>query len=132
MERPNLELTITTFKLSQLSYCSLVWMFHDRASNNKINKVHERALRIIHKDSTSNFQELLSKINSVSVHQRNLQLLLTEIYKTVHSLNLTFMTQVFEEKDVPYDFHENNSLALPNAKTTFYGMDTVRYIGKKL
>ena len=94
-------------------------MFHDRASTNKVNKIHERASKIIHKDSTSNFQELLSKSNSVSVHQRNLQLLLIEIYKTVHNLNPAFMTKVFEEKDVPYNFRENNSLALPKAKTTF-------------
>ena len=59
-------------------------MFHDRKMNNKSNKIHERALRIIHKDSTSNFEELLIKSNSVSVHQRNLQLLLTEIYKTAY------------------------------------------------
>ena len=42
------------------------------------------------------------------------------------------MTQVFEEKDVPYNFRESNSLALPKAKITLYGIDTVRYIGKNL
>ena len=62
MERPHLELKIATFTMSQVSYCPLVWMFHDKASNNKINKINERTLRIIHKDSTSNFQELLSKV----------------------------------------------------------------------
>ena len=125
MEKPQLKLTITTFIMSHFSYCPLVWMFHDRASNNKINKIHERALRIIHKDSTSNFQELLNKSNSVSVHQRNLQLLLTEIYKTVHNLNPTFMTQVFEEKDVPYNLRESNSLTLPKAKTTLFTGSTL-------
>ena len=64
-------ISITTFGMSHFSYCPLVGMFHDRASNNKINKIHEKALSIIHKDSTSNFQELHSKSNSVSVHQRN-------------------------------------------------------------
>ena len=90
MEKPQLELTITTFIMSHFSYCPLVWTFHDRASNNKINKIHERALIVIHKDSTSNFQELLIKSNSVSVHQRNLQLLLTENYKTVHNFKPNF------------------------------------------
>ena len=70
-------------------------MFHDRKSYNKINKIHERALRIIHKDSTSNFESLLIKNNSVSIHQRNLQLLLIEIYKTVNNLNPSFMAEVF-------------------------------------
>ena len=61
MEKPQLEFASTTFIISHFSYCQLVWMFHDSASNNKINKIHERAFRIIHKDSTSNFQELLNK-----------------------------------------------------------------------
>ena len=42
------------------------------------------------------------------------------------------MTQVFVAKDVSYTFRENNSLALPKAKVTLYGIDTIRFIGKKL
>ena len=79
LEAPHLELTMTSFIMSHFSYCPLVWMFHDRKSNNKINKIHERVLRIIHRNSTSNFEELLTKSNSVSIHQKNLQLLLIEI-----------------------------------------------------
>ena len=31
---------------SQYGYCPLVWVFHSRSLNNKINQIHERALRI--------------------------------------------------------------------------------------
>ncbi len=132
MEKPQLELTMTSFVMSHFSYCPLVWMFHDRKSNNKINKIHERALRIIHKDSTSNFEELLIKSNSVSVHQRNLQLLQTEISKTVNNLNPAFMAEVFVSKDMPYSLRGNNNLVLPKARTNQYGIDTIRFIGQKL
>ena len=67
MEKSKLDLTMTSFVISHFSYFPLVWMFHDRRSYNKINKIHERALRIMHKDSTSNFEGLLIKSNSVSV-----------------------------------------------------------------
>ena len=107
-------------------------MFHDRKSNNKINKIHERALRIIHKDSTSTFEGLLIKNNSVSVHQRNLQLLLTEIYKTVNNLNPSFMAEVFVTKDVQYNLRGRNNLVLPRARTNLYGIDTIRLVGEKL
>ena len=132
MDKPQLELTITSFVMSHFSYCPLVWMFHDRKSNNKINKIRERALRIIHKDSTSNFEELLIKSNSVSVHQRNLQLLLTEIYKTVNNLNPSLMAEVFVTKDVPYNLRGSNNLALPRARTNLYGIDTISFVGQKL
>ena len=59
--------------------------------------------------------ELLIKINSVSVHQRNLQLFLTEIHKTVNNLNPSFMADVLVTKDVPYNLRGSNNLALPKA-----------------
>ena len=52
-------------------------MFRDRGVNSKINHIHERALRIAYQDFTSSFAELLINDNSVSIHQRNLQLLVT-------------------------------------------------------
>ena len=66
-------------------------MFHDRNLNNKINRIHERALRIAYKDNVSTFEKLLEMDNSVTVHQRNLQLLMVEIYKTKYNLNPSFM-----------------------------------------
>ena len=36
-------------------------MSHSRALNNKINRLHERCLRIIYNDKTSTFKELLEK-----------------------------------------------------------------------
>ena len=69
------------FITSQFGYCPLVWMFHSRAINNRINKLHERSLRIVYKDRNSTFEDLLEKDNSVTIHQRNLQMLLLEMYK---------------------------------------------------
>ena len=43
-------------------------MFHNRTLNNKINRNHERALKIIFKDKKSIFNELLRKDNSVTIH----------------------------------------------------------------
>jgi len=131
MEKSKLEFTMTSF-MAYFSYCPLVWMFHDRKSYNKIKKIHERAQRIIHKDSTSNFEGLLIKSNSVSVHQRNLQLLLIEIYKTINNLNPSFMAEVFVTNVVPYNLRGSTNLVLPKARTNLYGIDTVRFVGKKL
>ena len=55
-------------------------MFHSRKRSNCINNIHERALRIAYRDYESTFLQLL-KQKSVSIHQRNLQILATEIFK---------------------------------------------------
>ena len=53
----------------QFSYYSLIWMFHSRNLNNKINQIHERALKLVYQNNLS-FPELLDLDNSVTVHQK--------------------------------------------------------------
>ena len=66
---------------SQFSYCPLIWMLHRRTLNNRINNIHEKALRLTHKDKQSSLKQLLEKDHSVTVHHKNLQTLVTEIFK---------------------------------------------------
>ena len=71
------------FVTSQFGYCLLIWMLLSRCLNNKLNSIHERALRITYQDNTSTFHELLNKDNSVSIHHRNFQVLATEMFKFI-------------------------------------------------
>ena len=45
------QIIMKSFINSQFGYCPLVWMFHSRKINNRINKIHERALRIVFNDN---------------------------------------------------------------------------------
>ena len=90
MDHARLRMLMTSFINSQFQYCPLAWMFHSRKLNTKINKLHERALRITYRDQESSFEDLLGHDNSVSVHQKNLQVLIIEMFKTKHGLNPPF------------------------------------------
>ena len=79
-------LIMNAFIFSQFGYCPLVWMFNSRKLNNRINNIHERTLRIVYRDYKSTFKQLLKQNKSVSIHQRNLQILATEIFKTKNGL----------------------------------------------
>ena len=68
---------------SQLNYCPLVWMFCPRRSSKLINKVQERALLITYNDQLTDFKSLLSHHNEITIHQRNLQVLMTEMCKII-------------------------------------------------
>ena len=46
-----------TFVESHFNYFPLMWMFLSRLLNNKINNVHQKALRIVYSDYKSIFQE---------------------------------------------------------------------------
>ena len=41
---------INSFFMSQFNYCQLIWMCHNRTKNNKINRLHERCLRLLYND----------------------------------------------------------------------------------
>ena len=74
-------LLMKTFILSYFNYCPLIWMFCSRKSNNRINRIHERAMRITHDDYESTFEQLLIKSKTKASHKKNLQYLAIEIYK---------------------------------------------------
>ena len=87
-------------------------MFHSRALNNKINSIHERALRITYNDSKSTFEELLSKDNSVSIHYRNLQVLATEMYKIKNDMAPELLNAIFQNRTLPYNLRTNSSFSV--------------------
>ena len=80
LNKNKLRLIMNAFFSSQFGYFPLVWMFHN-GSNNKINRLHERMLRIVYKDYESSFAELLSEDKSFTVHHKNVQKLAIEMYK---------------------------------------------------
>ena len=106
-----LKLLMDAFIKSQFNYCPLVWIFHGRRANAKLNNVFEKALRIACNDSENNSvnnSENNSEKNSgdnycnpnksLTIHQRNLHLLMIETFKTKNNLNPTFMKDMFVEK----------------------------------
>ena len=50
MSHKKKNLLMNAFITSQFNYSPLVWMCHSRALNTRINKIHERALRIVYDD----------------------------------------------------------------------------------
>ena len=90
------------FITSQFSYCPLIWMFHSRNLNNKINRIHEQALRLVYQNNLS-FSELLNLDNSLKVQQKNLQRLVTEIYKVKNGIAPEIMKEIFELQNPSYN-----------------------------
>ena len=118
---------------SQFNYCPLIWMFHSRTMNNKINRIHERALRLVYSDHVSSFDELLKKDRSVSIHHRNIQSLAIELYKFLHGLSPSIMKNVFHfNTNIPYNLRSRSELYSRNPKTVKYRTKTISYLAPKI
>ena len=75
---------MNAFFKSQFTYCPLIWLCHSREKNNKINRLHERCLRMIYNDKQSPFNVHLEKDGSVSINERNIK---SSGNRNVHSSN---------------------------------------------
>ena len=118
--------------MSRFSYCPLVWMCHSRTLNNKINKLHERALRLVYDDRQSTLEELLNIDKLVTIHHRNLQVLVTELYKVHHGLAPELMNDIFKKRNVTYYFRNNSFFETRNIKSVYYGSETISFLGPKI
>ena len=94
-----------SFIESQFGYCPLIWMFHSRGLNNKINRIHDRALRITYNDKSSSYGELLTKDRSVTIHHRNIRALAIEIYKVMQGISPPLLNEVFVPRQCNYELH---------------------------
>ena len=95
-------------------------MFHSRKSNNKINLLHERALRMVYNDRISSFQDLLDKDNSFTVHHFNIQSLAIEMIKVTNNIATTIIGDLFTTY-YSYSLPSKSMFVIPNVRTVLNG-----------
>ena len=112
------KLRMNAFISSQFSYCPLLGMCHSKPMNTKINRIHERALKIVYDDNVSTFEDLLVKSGSILIHHHNLQNIAIEVYKALHNISSVLMSDLFSFKNTTYNIRGGGKLKMSNIKTT--------------
>ena len=117
MDLSKKRILMNAFFDSQFNHCSLIWVCQSRRLYHKTNQLHEKCLRIIYNDKASS-EELLSKEGSVSIHHKNLQRLVIEIYQVTNGLCPEIMNGVFQfQIQNPHNLR-NNSTNSTNSKNS--------------
>ena len=96
-------------------------MCHSRTINNKINYFHEICLRVIYNDKISSFKELLERDGSVPIHNRNLQILATEMFKVYNNIAPPIFTEVFNKRNPNYQLRYTSHFSIPRARSVYNG-----------
>ena len=108
-------------------------MSHNRTKNSKINRLHERCLRLLNNDKKSSFHDLLEKDSSASIHHRSLGALATDMYRIYNGMAREIVTEIFLLR--PQGQHNLRSwsdFTLPIVRTVNYWIESIRYLGSKV
>ena len=100
--------------------------------NTKINRLHERCLRIVHSDKTSFFEKLLEKGGSVTIHTRNLQTLATEMFKICKNLSPGIIADLFHVWQNNCNLRHDSYFAIPNVKSVYHVPESLSNLGPRI
>ena len=117
---------------SQFNYARLIWVFAGKTLINKVFKIQHRTLQVVYNEYNKSYQELLQLNNIVSIHQRHLQYLALEVFKSLMHLNPEFMWSYFNEKPITYDLRKGTKVFLPPVKSFRLGLNSVHFRGSIL
>ena len=111
------------FLESEFGYCSLVWIFHwHRCLNNSMDKLDERALRLVYGDKTSAYEDLLREDGSSKIHHRNIHKLAIEMFKFKNDLSPPIMNEIFSNVKTPnYNLRQEHINDPGNIRHVFNG-----------
>ena len=100
-------------------------MFCTKHSIGRINIIHERCLRLIQQNYTSDFEELLENSNEKPVHQKCIKLLMIEVYKYLNDLSPDIMSDIFKLRENTYNMRNSQIFESQNTRTKKFGLDRI-------
>ena len=83
---------------SLFNYCLLVWLFCYRGIMHKMNKIHEQCILLLLKNYKDDFQDLLRSSCNISIHERCINSLLTQVYMCIHRFPSKIFKEIFSAK----------------------------------
>ena len=101
-------------------------------NGDKIEKIQERALRIIYRNYDSLYPELLRDAGSYTLLDKRLRSMLLHVFKSLKGMNAKCLNDMYSAKQLNYSMHRCVKLVQPQRKTTTAGLKTVSYLGAKL
>ena len=91
------EILLNSFVNSNLNCRPLVWHFCSAKSVKKIEKIQERALRILYNDLSSDYESILTKSGKSTMEIKYLTTLALEVFKTLNNMNPEYMKEIFHK-----------------------------------
>ena len=116
-----------SFILSNFNYCPLTWHFCSEANTKKMERIQERALRFIYDDHNTSYEDLLMKSKLPSLKLRRIRTMALESFKIINKDCPVILQDLLTVKHNRYNFRYHNTVEVPHARTTRFGLQSFRH-----
>ena len=117
------------FIKSSFNYCTNIWHLCNKRSSRKIEKLQERALRLIYTDYNISYDELLDLSKRNTMYEYRVKNLLVTIRKIINGKMKPVSKEFYTFKDNNYRLRNTNCFDRPNVNAVNYGINSLRYQG---
>ena len=106
--------------------------------NNKISRLHERALQIVYNDHESSFEQFLIEGNSFYmnddelwwwIHHQNIHRLMIEIYEIFNNMTNVYYKDHFVRSSHDFSLWSQQDLVIPSVNSVCKGKSSLRHFG---
>ena len=92
-------------------------MFCGKTNLNKLEKLQERALRFVFRDTTSSYENILTRGDFLPLSQCRIRCLGIEVYKCFNGLNPDYLNNLFKQPCLKYELRDSHRLEQPKFNT---------------
>ena len=121
-----------SFILSFFNYCSIPWHFCNTSSARKIEKIQERALKLVYRNFEMTYEELRMVSGIPLVYVQRLRRIVIEMYKSYYKLNPPYLHNYVTPQENVDSLRNEHIVHLPRRNTVRYGVHSFTYQGAKL
>ena len=107
------------FKKSKFSYCHLAWIFSSKGRNKKIDRTHEKSLKLVLNDHQSPLDETSDTLNEKTIYQQCIDRLTSEFYKFLNGCCPDTMNDVFQMQQNTYNLQNFSNFATDVPKNNY-------------
>ena len=108
------------FIMPYLTNCHLIWHFCRVSDSRKVERIQERALRIVFNTHSQDYCSLLKRAKLLSLYIRRLQDIAILMYKVKHGIVPSFISDIFSVKSSKYSLR-NGNFNIPSFNSIYYG-----------
>ena len=116
-----------SFIKSHFHYCFSIWHNCLKSDGKKLGRLHERALRYLYSDESSQTSNLCDPIG-YSLVDRRIQNLLIFVFKTIKNYPPEYLSDLFRLRDNFENLRGVKMLQVPKPNTTRHEKNSVKYL----